>query len=47
VLGYPDAALVDSDHALSGAREIGQAGTLMIALNVTSLTHIFCPAVSS
>jgi class 3 adenylate cyclase/predicted ATPase len=41
-LGYPDAALADSDQALSDAREIGQAATLMHALNFTSGTHIRC-----
>ena len=32
VLGYPDAALADTDQAISEAREIGQAATLMYAL---------------
>ncbi len=32
VLGYPDAARLDMDHALKTAREIGQAATLMLAL---------------
>jgi predicted ATPase len=41
-LGYPDAALADSDQALSDAREIGQAATLMHALNFASGTHIHC-----
>ena len=41
-LGYADAALADADHALSDARETGQAATLMYALLVTSLTHILC-----
>jgi hypothetical protein len=31
-LGYPDSALVDAEHALRDAREIGQAATLMFAL---------------
>ena len=31
LLGYPDAALADAEHALKHAREIGQAGTLMYA----------------
>jgi len=39
-LGHPEAALIDSDKALSDAREIGQAATLMYALGLTSLTHI-------
>ena len=32
VLGYPEAALADADHALKDAREIGHAATLMYAL---------------
>ena len=32
LLGYPDAALADAEHALRDAREIGQAATLMFAL---------------
>ncbi len=35
MLGYPAAALVDADRALEDAREIGQAATLMFALQVT------------
>jgi class 3 adenylate cyclase/predicted ATPase len=42
LLGYPDAALADADQALEDAREISQAATLMLALAVTSWTHIFC-----
>jgi predicted ATPase len=42
VLGYPNAALADADHALKDAREIGQAASLMLALCVSSFTHIFC-----
>ena len=41
-LGYPEAALADSDQALKYAREIGQAGTLMNALGFAPLTHIYC-----
>jgi predicted ATPase len=41
-LGYPEAALADADQALSDAREIGHAATLMHALAVTSLTLIHC-----
>ena len=40
LLGYPEAALADADHALKDAREIGQAATLMYALSYASLTHI-------
>jgi predicted ATPase len=42
VLGYPEKAVADTDHALKDAREIGQAPTLMNALHHTSITHIFC-----
>jgi predicted ATPase len=40
-LGYPRAAVADSDQALSEAREIGQAATMMYALTHASLIHIF------
>ena len=39
-LGYPDAALADSEQALKSAREIGKAATLMPALGWTSLPHV-------
>ena len=39
-LGYPQAALADAEHALSDAREIGQAATLMFALSLASFIHI-------
>jgi predicted ATPase len=42
LLGYPKAALADSEQALSDAREIGHAATLMYALSNTTMTHIFC-----
>jgi predicted ATPase len=42
ILGYPDVALADADCALKDAREIGQAATLMYALNVTSWFHMLC-----
>jgi predicted ATPase len=42
VLGYPEAAFADSEQAFSDAREIGQAASLMYALCVAGLTHIFC-----
>ncbi len=32
LLGYPEAALGDAEHALSSAREIDHAATLMYAL---------------
>jgi predicted ATPase len=42
LLGYAEAAVVDADHALKDAREIGQAATLMFALTITGWTHIVC-----
>jgi class 3 adenylate cyclase/predicted ATPase len=42
MLGYPKAALADTDQALSDAREIGQAATLMYALAVASFTPTLC-----
>ena len=42
ILGYPNAAQTDVNQALADAREIGQAGTLMVALCITSLTRILC-----
>jgi predicted ATPase len=42
LLGYPKAAIADSDKALKDAREIGQAITLMYALLHTSMTRINC-----
>jgi class 3 adenylate cyclase/predicted ATPase len=41
-LGYPEAGIADADNALKDADEIGHAGTLMFALNITSVTHILC-----
>ncbi|HEV2624751.1 MAG TPA: adenylate/guanylate cyclase domain-containing protein, partial [Xanthobacteraceae bacterium] len=42
MLGYPETALADADHALENARESGHAGTLMYAQFHTSLTNILC-----
>ena len=42
VLGFPEAGLADTGHALQDAREIGQAAMLMFALANTSFTHIYC-----
>jgi predicted ATPase len=39
-LGYPDAALADSQHSLKNARETSQAATLMFALNYAGWMHI-------
>jgi class 3 adenylate cyclase/predicted ATPase len=41
VLGYPTAAISDSDRAVSDAREIGQASSLY-ALILAALTHTCC-----
>jgi class 3 adenylate cyclase/predicted ATPase len=40
LLGYPEAALTDTNNALKDARAIGQAATLMFALLNGSLTQI-------
>jgi predicted ATPase len=42
LLGYPEAALVDADQALSEAREAGQATTLIFALSRASLARVCC-----
>ena len=42
LLGYPEAALADTDLAVKNARETGHAATLMYLLNFTSSIHIFC-----
>ena len=42
MLGYPEAARRDAEQALTNAREIGQAATLMFAVGHVPLTHIFC-----
>ena len=42
MLGYPEAALADADHALKDAREIGQAATLMYALRYSAASHFLC-----
>jgi predicted ATPase len=41
-LGYPEAALADTQNALKDAREIGHAATLMHALAYASFIHIQC-----
>src|SRR5262249_47226857 len=40
LLGYPEAALADSEHALKVAREIGHSATLMYVLNFSAWTNI-------
>jgi predicted ATPase len=42
MLGYPAAALTDADEALTGAREIGQAYTLMQVLINVAAVHLWC-----
>jgi predicted ATPase len=42
ILGFPEAALADAEHACEHAREIGQAPTLMYALLVTLLVLVSC-----
>jgi class 3 adenylate cyclase/predicted ATPase len=42
VLGYPEAALADAERAVKGARETGEAVTLLHALYHAPLTHIIC-----
>ena len=42
VLGYPEAALADVEHALDDAREIPHAATLMHALFFTAWIHSHC-----
>jgi predicted ATPase len=42
LLGYPQAALVDGEHALEVAHEIGHSATLMYVLNFSAWTHILC-----
>src|SRR5499427_4452620 len=42
MLGYPETALADADHALEDAREGGHAGTLMYAQLHTSFTNTLC-----
>jgi predicted ATPase len=42
LLGYPVAALADTNQALKEARDIGQAATLMNALVITVFIRVFC-----
>jgi class 3 adenylate cyclase/predicted ATPase len=42
LLGYPQAALADSEQALKMAREIGHSATLMYVLNFSAWTNILC-----
>ena len=42
LLGYPDSALADAEHALKHGRKINQAATLMYALYFGRWTHFHC-----
>jgi class 3 adenylate cyclase/predicted ATPase len=42
LLGYPETALRDADRALSEAREIDHAATLMFTLNFPILVNTYC-----
>jgi tetratricopeptide (TPR) repeat protein len=42
ILGWPAAALADADQAISNAREMGQAVTLMHALGHAAFAHLHC-----
>jgi predicted ATPase/class 3 adenylate cyclase len=42
LLGYPEAALADINHALDSARDTGQAATLMYVLSTTETPQILC-----
>jgi hypothetical protein len=42
MLGYPEAALADTEYALQDARQIGQAATLMYSLSWTWETQVLC-----
>jgi predicted ATPase len=42
ILGWPDSAIADADHAITNAREIGQAVTLMHALGHAAFAYFHC-----
>jgi hypothetical protein len=42
MLGYPEAALAGTEHALEDAREIGHAATLMYTLANAQWTYLLC-----
>jgi class 3 adenylate cyclase/predicted ATPase len=42
LLGYPQMALADAEHALKVAREVGHSATLMYVLNFSAWTQIYC-----
>jgi hypothetical protein len=41
-LGYPEAALADANLALSYARDMGDAGGLLLSLFFGAMTHFLC-----
>ena len=41
-LGYPEAALADTNQSLKEAREMGQAGTMFLTLNYAIIAHFLC-----
>jgi class 3 adenylate cyclase/tetratricopeptide (TPR) repeat protein len=45
--GYPNAALSDAERAVTEAREIGHAATLMFALNITAVTLTHCGSLTA
>jgi tetratricopeptide (TPR) repeat protein len=42
LLGYPEAARMDIEHALKDAREIGHAATLMYTIGHAQFPYIYC-----
>jgi predicted ATPase len=42
LLGFPEVALKDANDALNYARESSHAATLMFALSLTTISHIWC-----
>jgi predicted ATPase len=47
LLGHPEAALAEADHAIKDAREMDHAATLMFALGATSITRVWCGNVAA
>ena len=42
LLGFPGAAIADTNEAILEARKIGHAATLIYALSITSFSHLLC-----
>jgi class 3 adenylate cyclase/tetratricopeptide (TPR) repeat protein len=42
LLGYPQAARADTEHAIKIAREVGHSATLVYVLNFGTWTHVHC-----